>query len=121
MSSGGFTNARYELNGGGTIVPIKVQPETLALTDGSVVNAAPTGNVTLEVTAYARKNKRQYGIGARYVTLSWDGSPPTGYDDDNVTVPVLTVAAYNAYVRGSTMTYLGEACTVVSRTDEQLT
>ena len=121
MSSGGFENERYQLDDGTTIVPNKVQPETLGLTDGTTANESPAGVITLEVTAYARKNKRQYGIGARYVTLKWVGSPPTGYDDDNVTVPVLTLAAYNAYVRGTAMTYLGTNCEVVSRTGEQQT
>lgn len=119
MSSGAFSLTKYEMDGG-QIVPINLQPETLALTDGTNANDAPAGAVTLSLRAKARKGTREYGIGARNITLSWNGSPPTGYNDDNLIVPVLTPAAFTAYTVGGAITYLGTAATVVSKKPEQL-
>ena len=119
MSAGAFVTSKYELDDG-TIVPIRVQPETLALTNGSQDNAAPTPGVTLSLFAKARKGNREYGIGARTVTISWDTAPPTGYEDDNLSIPILTPTAFSAYAVGSGVTYLGTAATVVSRKSEQL-
>lgn len=120
MSSGGFENSKYELNGGATIVPIRVQPETLLFTDGSTANSAPAGAVNLSVSAKARKGNREYGIGARNVTISWDATPPTGYEDENLTVPILTEAAFADYNIGTGVTYLGAAATIVGRKAESL-
>lgn len=119
MSQGPFTTSRYELDGG-TIVPIKVQPETIALTDGTEANDPPTGAVTLSLFAKARKGNREYGIGARNITISWDAAPPAGYSDDNLTIPVLTPAAFTAYTVGTGVTYLATAATIVARKAEQL-
>lgn len=121
MSAGGFNLSKYELDDGSTIVPIRVQPETLAFTNGTNANGAPTGAVTLNVTAYARKSKRQYGIGARTVSISWNAGAPDGYKDDNVIVPILSKAVFDGYSIGDVVTYLGTAATIVSKTAEVLT
>lgn len=120
MSAGAFTLSRYELDGGTIIVPIRVQPETLALTDGTTANDPPTGAVTLSVSAKARKGTREYGIGARNITISWVAGPPTGYEDENLSIPVLSEVAYAAYTVGTEVTYLGTTATVVARKAEAL-
>ena len=120
MSSGAFQTTRYELNDTAVIVPFRAQPETIALTNGTVANDPPAGDVTLSLFAKARKGVREYGIGTRLITISWEGSPPAGYEDDNLTIPILTVAAFNAYTVGSNVTYLGTQALVVGRTAERL-
>lgn len=119
MSAGAFTLSKYELDGG-QISPIRIQPETLGLTDGTNANTAPAGDVDLSLFARARKGTREYGIGARFITISWNGSPPTGYKDGTLSVPVLTAAAFNAYTVGENVTYLGTTAVVVSKTAERL-
>lgn len=120
MSAGAFERSKYELDGGAVIVLIRVQPETIALTDGTVANDPPAGAVSLNLFARARKGAREYGIGARTITISWNGSPPSGYADENLIIPVLTQTAFTAYAVGDSVTYLGTPATVVSRKGEQL-
>lgn len=120
MSTGNFLISKYELNGGSTIVPCRLQPETVALTDGTTANDPPSGPVNLSVSAKASKGNREYGIGMRCITGSWQGSPPAGYSGDNVVIPVLTEAAFAAYQIGVTLTYLGASLTVVARKEEFL-
>ena len=119
MSAGAFVTTRYELDGG-SINPIRVQPETLALTDGTVANDPPGGAVTQSLFVKARKGTREYGIGARGITISWDSGAPAGYKDDNLFIPVMTPVAYAAYAVGDSVTYLATAATVVSRKPETL-
>lgn len=121
MSSGGFSRSKYELDGSAQIVPVRVQPETILLDIDGTTNAEPAGNVTLSVTAYTRKSARQYGIGCRSITIAWNAGPPANYEDENLSIPILTVAAFAAINVGDTGTYLGTACTVVSKKSEQLT
>lgn len=118
MSSGDFDVSKYEASFDNFIMPIRIQPETLQLTDGTVANDAPAGNVDLGLFARARKGNSEYGVGARGVTVSWDTAPPTGYSGDSLFVPVLTEAAFSAYTIGASLTYLGAACTVVGRKSE---
>lgn len=119
MSSGPFLTTKYELDNG-TIVPFKAQQETLDLTDGTVANDPPAGAVTLSLFAKASKGVREYGIGTRRITISWDSGAPAGYKDENLSISILTPAAFAAYDVGDGLTYLATACTVVSKKNEQL-
>ena len=119
MSSGAFLLSRYEASFGTFTMPIRVQPETVQFTDGTIANDPPAGAVNLGLFARARKNSTEYGVGARSVTIRWDVDPPTDYDGDTAVVPILTEAAFNAYVIGANVTYLGTAATVVGRSAEQ--
>ena len=121
MSAGPFTKTRYELDGGSNFAPISVQPETLTFTSDSVANEAPTESVNLGISVYTRKPKRRYGIGARTVTISWNGNPPTDYKDENLTVPVLRQSVFDGYSVGDAATYLSTACVIVSKTPQVLT
>lgn len=122
MSAGPFDRSRYEADAGngGTIHPIRIQPETAGLTIGGIANDPPTGVANSPFAARARKGKREYGLGARVVTIAWDTTPPAGYSMETLTIPVLTPAAFAAYIPDSTGTYLGTACKVVSRGPENL-
>lgn len=122
MSAGNFVRSRYETsseNGGG-IHPIRVQPETLALTIDGTANAATTSDIDRQTTARANKSSTAYGVGARAVVLEFTGAAPDGYSGDPVRVPVLTPDAFLAYQVGQTGTYLGAAVEVISRIAENV-
>lgn len=121
MSAGSFIRSFYELDNG-NIARIRVQPETELFTDGTTVNDAPAGPATVPVAARARKSRREYGIGARFVSFAWDdGQAPTGYDPNvTLTIPIMTPAAYNSYNIGDTATYLGGTGEIVGKTAESL-
>lgn len=127
MSAGQFSREKYEVRGTNTpgitetvIVPIRVQPETVSLVIDGNNNDAPAGSVTLNVRAKARKGNTEYGIGARNITVAWTAAPPAGYEDELLTVPILTPATFDAIAVDDTGTYLGAACIVVSKKQEQL-
>jgi hypothetical protein len=113
MSAGAFQIAKYETDKGG-LMPIRVQPETLALTIGGVANAAPTGTMTDAYgSARVGGGGRQHGVKARSVTIKFTGTPPAGYKADSpITLPVLTQVAWAGYSKGDTGTYLGTAIVV---------
>lgn len=120
MSSGAFTRTFYELsaeNGGG-IATIRLQPETLAATLGGTVNAAPAGPATVPGSATISQGRRTAGINARYVTIAWDGSPPTDYTGLTARIVVPDPAVYTDAQLGDAVTYLDTAATIVGRTPE---
>lgn len=120
MSAGAFTNSRYTADDG-TIYPIRVQPETLALTLGGTANTAPTGAVTGKIRARTSGGRRRYGVHARKVAIRFTGAVPDGYAANSIiTLPILQPALYNALVSGGTTgTYLGNAVEVVYKTAEK--
>lgn len=121
MSAGVFVRSSYNATYIPTAIhPIRVQPETITATIGTVANDAPTGAITNPITATVSRNKRQKGLLPRTVTLeSPPGDPPAGYKDGGITViPALQEAFWNAAVPGATCTYLTKAFTVVSRSPE---
>lgn len=130
MSAGRFLISRYEstelqVGGNPAILPIRVQPESTLFAAGTA-NLPPTGATTLPVYAKVSKTRREFGISPRKVVLSWvtdtNGipQPPATYSGDDITIPVLTQAAYNAYVPGTTGTYLGTGVVVKARIPEQV-
>lgn len=124
MSSGIFnTNARYELDSdnGGAIVKARVQPETLSATNGATANAIPAGAVTINVSAYASKGRREYGIRMRYAVVDAPANTPTGYTGEPLRFPIMTPATYTAWSIGDTITYLGESFELIDKVVEELT
>jgi hypothetical protein len=122
MSAGDFSSdAKYEDNAG-LIYRIRVQPETLALTDGTTANASPAGAITEKVRARARLGRREYGVRARYVTVRFTGTLPDGYSGEDLNVPVMTQAAFNAYTAtvGVTGTYLGAPIEFIGGENEKI-
>jgi len=120
MSEGGFDRSKYQTNLG-TIHNIKIQPETLGLTINAVANDAPAGAVDRETTAWATGSRKRNGVTARKVGIAWTGTPPTGYQVNEILyIPVLQSSVFNQYLVGLTGTYLSTACEVVGRIEEQV-
>lgn len=120
MSAGSFTRTFYQLsadNGGG-VTNIKLQPETLAATIAGAVNAAPAGPATIPGSATISQGRRSAGVNARYITVAWDGAPPTGYNGLTARIVVPNPTVYAGATLNSAVTYLETAATVVGRTPE---
>lgn len=121
MSAGNFEDSKYEDNAG-RIYVIRIQPETRSLTDGTTANEPPAGDSDQPLRARARLGRKEYGLRARKVTIRFTGTLPTGYSGDDLSVPVLTPAAYNAYTAtpNVTGTYLGAPIVILSGEGEKL-
>lgn len=120
MSAGAFSTTRYAANDG-EIYPIKLQPETLALTIDGTANDAPTGGVTIDILAKVSRRNRAYGIKPRTVTIRFTAAPPTDYLANQLyTIPCLQPAIWNAAARSTTGTYLSTACVVVGKSAESI-
>lgn len=121
MSSGAFTTSRYESNVLGTIHPIRVQPETLAITLGGTANAAPAGTA-VKPSAQVSRSSRSIGINARTITFKFPpGGAPAGYKADSpITVPWLQDnAAFNDAVPGQTVVVAYEQTAVLVGTSPE--
>lgn len=118
MSSGPFQTVAY---GGDdtTVYPIKVQPETLALSIGGTANDAPAGPINGKVYARVGGSHRSYGVHARNVRVKFTGTPPTGYKADSVIkLPWLALGTFGGLTAGQTGTYLGASIILVGKTPE---
>lgn len=121
MSAGPFTSTFYEDNNG-DIHGIRLQPETLTAVFNGVTNATPGGPATAgAVRARITGSRRGYGVFARFATVVFTATPPTGYDTGTyyrIAVPDPTV--YNGIADLDTGTYLGTAIQVISKTNEKI-
>lgn len=120
MSAGEFVKSIYETNKG-NFCAVKVQPETLAAVMDGVTNAAGAGPVNQEASASVSSGKRTIGVNCRTVTLRWTGDAPDGYSGDDVVIPALTPAFYEACdpnAVGVTGTYLESGVIPVGRSPE---
>lgn len=122
MSAGAFVISRYEAQygAGDQRHPIKVQPETENADIGGITNAPPIGSATSPISAQVSRGNRQLGLKPRKVTLRLPATGlPAGYaPSGTVVIPALNVDFYNAATPGTTVTYLGVDCVVISRTPE---
>lgn len=122
MSAGPFTLENYESTElPSQIMNIRVQPETLGLFINGTNNAAAAGPVTLPLRVLVSGGNTQYGVKPRKVTVRFTDPAdlPDGYTGEDLTIPVLTQAAYAAYALGNTGTYLGSPVQVVGRIPER--
>lgn len=121
MSAGPFEIAFYESTElGGQIMPIRIQPETAQIFVAGTVNASAAGPATLDLFVRTSGGNNEYGVKPRKVTLRFTDPAdlPDGYSGDDITLPVLTIAAFAQYTTGATGTYLGSPVQVVSRKSE---
>ena len=120
MSAGPFTRSFYESDSG-LIHPIRLQPETLEAVFDSVDNDPPAGPTTSNISAQVTGSRRGLGLFARYVTLVFTATPPTGYSTGRyykITVP--DPAVWDGITPLSEATYLGTAAQVISKTSEEV-
>ena len=125
MSAGRFTFTVYEASyAANTRHPIRVQPETLELSDGAITpatNEPPTGEATNPISAVVSLASRAGGLRPRRWNLQLnDNTPPTGYDErSKVTLPILTESFFNSVAVNSDVEYLGAIWRLVSKDAEQ--
>lgn len=115
MSAGPFVNTFYESTELGGVMRIRVQPETLELFAGGEANTPPDGPPDIPLFARVSNTRGKFGVRPRAVTIEWTGDPPAGYSGDNITLPVMRAAAYQAYLPGTEGTYLGQPIQIFSR------
>jgi hypothetical protein len=123
MSAGAFVISKYEASSdsGSGIYPIRVQPETLALSIATVDNDPPAGAVNQRVSARVSGGRRQIGMNAALVRIKFTGTPPTGYlASSTLTLPLLTPEIRSVAAYGATGTYLGVAIQVIGTTSEKV-
>lgn len=115
MSAGPFLLSKYETDDG-TVLPIRVQFETLTVAD----NAEPDGGADGPFVKVSG-SRRAYGVHPRKITLSRSvGSDDYGSAKAYARVVMLTSAAYDAAVIGSTVPYAGVDWVIVSKTNESI-
>jgi hypothetical protein len=130
MSAGAFTRSSYQTSlqiadtGAGAVCLIRVQPETLSCTVGGVANSAPTGGVTLPLTAVVSRGRRAKGIIPRTVTLvAATTGQPTGYKPGGLTtIPCLNLDFFQACSNATdatTVSYLGSTTWKVSYVSDE--
>jgi hypothetical protein len=119
MSAGVFTDSFYESNQLGSVHPIRVQPETLALELGGTANAAADGAGAVGPSAVVSRGKRSLGINARTVSIRLTAAL-AGYKAGSVIVlPWMDPATFDDITPKVTLgTYLGTACKCIGKSPE---
>lgn len=120
MSVGAFINSFYSSNKTGLTHPIRIQPETLALSVGGVANAAAAGPATSPISAQVSQGKRSLGLNARTVTIKFPTTAPAGYKVDSpITLPWLGgTADFDTFAKGDAVSYQGGTGEVVGTSAE---
>lgn len=119
MSSGAFVSSKYESNAE-DIYPIRIQPETLALTLGSATNTAPTAAVDQVVRAKVSGSRRAYGVHTRTVTVELTAALDDYEEGSLITLPWLQADTWEALAPDTTGTYLGVACRLAGKSPEKI-
>ena len=107
MSAGAFVPEIYTSDGGFPY-PVRVQPETLSLTLNTTVNLGGLGPVAPNTpSARISGSNRELGVICRRVRFKFSTATiPPGYKPDSIlTLPVFTLATYNAYGKNTVGTY----------------
>lgn len=116
MSAGKFIDSKYQTDGD-TVVPIRIQPETVTTWNPVPAAAVAAGYPSAAVS----KGRREVGIQARLARFKWKGAVPEGYDPNGIlTIPILTLAALNNLVKNTDYTYLGNTVNLVGKTKETI-
>lgn len=123
MSAGRFSLVTYETDSadlGQLFMPIRLQPETLALVIGGATNAAPLDAITLPLRVSVSAGEREYGVKPRKVTIRFTDPTnlPAGYSGDDITLPVPDPAVFAAFTLNAVGTYLGSPVQLISKKAE---
>lgn len=109
MSAGSFVRSKYEYGKkASTVLPIRVQPETISFEIDSVENTPPTAAITEGwPSARVSGGRRGIGIYARMVSfVITSADKPPGYKVGGVlSIPVLNKALAAKIAPGATGTY----------------
>lgn len=115
MSAGPFLISKYESDEG-VVHSIRIQPETLTVAD----NAEPAGAVTASFVKVSG-SRRSFGVHPRRITLSRSvGTADYGSAKAYARIPMLTLAAFDAAVVGSTVAYAGVDWVIASKAAESV-
>lgn len=124
MSAGKFVKSTYKSEAG-VYHPIRVQPETLALTLGGTANAAPAGATAAtssKISAKVSGSKKAIGLHARRVRIQFSDTVadvPVGYKPGSTTtLPVLDPNLYNGLNGTESGVYLTKPVTISSLSAE---
>lgn len=123
MSAGAFIRVAYQASYNPVAIhPIRVQPETLALsvTIGGVatVNTASAANINTPAGVRVSSGRRSRGVNARLIRIQFSGETPEGYrPGSTITLPALNPQLLNA-ANGDTGTYLGLPIVVIGTSPE---
>lgn len=119
MSSGIFSDSFYSSNELGSVHPIRVQPETIALVLGGQANAAPAGTGAIGPSAQVSRGKRAIGINARTVSIRLTATLANYKAGSVITLPWLDDTTFAAITpKVTTGTYLATACIVTGKSPE---
>lgn len=99
---------------------IRIQPETLSLTLGGVVNTAPAGPVDTIGRAKVSGSRRSYGAHARKVTIRLTAAGPSGTVGSIISLPYLDFAKFEGLVDAAVGTYNTSACALIGKTPEKI-
>lgn len=117
MSAGAFEIVGYSTDNG-DIVPLRVQPETVAAVLGTPNASAGSTFAVGFPSAQVSKGKRAIGINARTVSIRLT-AVLAGYKEDSILrIPVTTQARWTALTKGTPVTYLSTAGVVVGKSPE---
>lgn len=120
MSAGIFEIRKYLSTKTGQVHPIRVQPETLALTLGGNANGESAGALESPISAQVSQGTRSLGLNARTVTVTWVGAAPTDYKaGGTISLPWLDETGFDALTKGVTGTYLATPVRVVGTREEK--
>lgn len=119
MSAGKFSNQFY-VTDAGIVGFVSIQPETVTAWNPAGVGPPAAGAPTVRVSG----GRNKIGIHARIARFRWSGTPavaPTGYDPSGIiTLPILTLGALTALVKGTSYAYLGASLNLVGKTSEKI-
>lgn len=119
MSAGRFVRSRYAAvyNGGTAIHPIKIQPETQALSIADEANDPPDGAINNPISAVVSRGVNARGLRPATVTLRWTGLVSAAAGNlGTTTVPLLNQTIRDAAATAddtTDVTYLGATTWVV--------
>lgn len=120
MSSGPFIKSFYSSNKTGLVHPIRIQPETLALSVGGTANTAAAGPSTSPLSAQVSQGKRSLGLNARTVTFKILSAGTSGLQvGGTISLPWLAGAAgFDSFAAGDAIEYQGATGEVVGTSSE---
>lgn len=120
MSAGPFEiyNYKSEL---GTVHPIRLQPETVALTLDGNANSQSSDEIDSPFSVCVSRGANACGLLPRKVNIKFTGAAPAGYKaDQTYSIPVLVATLWQNAVVNQTGTYLGEAIKVIGKSPEDI-